>query len=155
MTSVLPRIFLISLKLYGPLYLAWNAVLLRIPARHFLENVIRSSLFLTGYTCTQYLLVMWFQSLAGHKISRLQHMSFAWLSGLWTLLERKERRPELAGDSVARCRSPLSLSLSFSLSLSLSAFSRTSSQSDGTPQQCTVRRTQSTRSTSRRRSKAF
>lgn len=93
---VAPRIFLISLKLYGPLYLAWNAFLLRVPNKHFLENVIRSSVFLTGYTVTQYLTVMWFQSTISPNLKRWQHMSFAWLSGLWTLLERKERRPELA-----------------------------------------------------------
>ncbi len=96
LTFVAPRVMLISLKLYAPLYLAWSAFLLRVPNVHFLENVTRSALFLTGYTCTQYLTLMWCQSTITPHVTRLQHMSFAWLSGLWTLVERKERRPELA-----------------------------------------------------------
>jgi hypothetical protein len=95
-TSVLPRILLISLKLYVPLYLAWSAFRLRFPNLATLENVARSSVFLTGYTLTQYLGVMWFTSTIKPTLSRAEHASFAWLSGLWTLVERKERRPELA-----------------------------------------------------------
>ena len=95
-TWVLPRIFLISLKLYVPLYLAWSAFKLRWPHIHVLESIIRSSTFLALYTCTQYLTVMLFTSTISPTITRTQHSSFAWLSGLFTLLERKERRPELA-----------------------------------------------------------
>ncbi len=97
LTFVAPRILLISLKLYVPLYVAWSAFRLRLPrARVFLENVGRSTVFLTGYTLTQYLTIMWYTASVSPNISRLQHASFAWLSGLWTLVERKERRPELA-----------------------------------------------------------
>jgi hypothetical protein len=95
-STVVPRIFLMALKMYAPLYLAWSFFKLRLPNQRTLENVARSSLFLTGYTATQYLGVMWWQSTVSPKLTRLQHASFAWLSGLWTLMERKERRPELA-----------------------------------------------------------
>lgn len=61
-----------------------------------MSNVLRSSAFLTLYTITQYWGVMLFTSTISPNITRLQWMSFGWLSGLWTLLERKERRPELA-----------------------------------------------------------
>jgi hypothetical protein len=97
LTFVAPRILLISLKLYVPLYVAWSAFRLRLPrARVFLENVGRSTVFLTGYTLTQYMTIMWYTSTVSPTVSRLTHVSFAWLSGLWTLVERKERRPELA-----------------------------------------------------------
>ena len=96
-TFVAPRILLISLKLYVPLYVAWSAFRLRVPrASVLLENVARSTVFLTGYTLTQYLPIMWYTATVSPNISRLRHATFAWLSGLWTLVERKERRPELA-----------------------------------------------------------
>lgn len=106
---VAPRILWIALKTYVPLYVAWSAFRLRLPNRALVENVARSSVFLTGYTVTQYLGVMWFTSTVSPTITRLQHASFAWLSGLWLLLERKERRPELALYCVAQALNSLYL----------------------------------------------
>lgn len=94
--TVAPRIFLMALKMYGPLYLAWSFFKLRLPNWNAMSNILRSAIFLTGYTITQYLGVMWWQSTISPTLSRSQHASFAWLSGLWTLVERPERRPELA-----------------------------------------------------------
>ena len=95
-TTVVPRIFVMALKMYGPLYFAWSCFKLRLPNQRTFENVARSSIFLTGYTSSIYLAVMWFQSSVSPKLSRLQMASFSWIAGLWTLMERKERRPELA-----------------------------------------------------------
>jgi hypothetical protein len=106
---VSPRIFWISLKIYGPLYLAWSFFKLRFPNKNVFENILKSSIFLTGYTVTQYLGVMWFTSTIRPNITRLEHASFAWLSGLWTLLERKERRPELATYCAAQAINSLYL----------------------------------------------
>ncbi len=109
-TFVAPRIFWISLKMYVPLYLAWAAFRLRVPAaKPFIENVMRSSIFLTGYTITQYLTIMWFTSTVSPNVTRFQHASMAWLSGLWTLVERKERRPELALYCMAQALNSLYL----------------------------------------------
>lgn len=95
--GVAPKIFLISLKLYGPLYFIFTIIKLKNPNIYrLLQNILQSSIFLTGYTLTQYLGVMWFMSTIKPNISRWEHASFAWLGGLWTLVERKERRPELA-----------------------------------------------------------
>lgn len=93
---VMPRVFLISLKMYAPLYLAWEIIRLRFPGSRYVQNTLRSSVFLTLYTITQYLLVMWRQSMVEPTITRAQHASLAWASGLWTLVERPERRTELA-----------------------------------------------------------
>lgn len=110
MTFVFPRIFMMSLKMYLPLYLAWSFFKVRLPNLRVLgENVARSTMFLTMYTITQYIGVMWFTSTISPNISRMQHASFAWLSGLWTLLERKERRPELALYCVAQAINSLYL----------------------------------------------
>ena len=95
--NVGPKIFLISLKIYGPLYTIFTIIKMKTPKLYYLvENILRSSIFLTGYTLTQYLGVMWLTSTIKPTISRWEHASFAWLSGLWLLVERKERRPELA-----------------------------------------------------------
>lgn len=95
-TWVMPRIMLISLKLYVPLYLAWSFFKLRWPNVHVVESIWRSTLFLTLYTCAQYWVVMLWTSTISPTITRTQHSSLAWISGLTALIERKERRPELA-----------------------------------------------------------
>jgi hypothetical protein len=95
-TFVFPRVFWIAFKLYAPLYLAWNVFWLRFPNMRYVENTLRSSLFLSLYTITQYVSVMWYTSTISPTISRNQHAALAWTAGLWTLLERKERRSELA-----------------------------------------------------------
>jgi len=91
-----PRISWIAFKMYFPLYLAWNAFRLRWPGVRFLENVARSTVFLTGYTMTEWLGTMLFTAYVSPTITRNQMAAFAWTAGLWTLLERPERRPELA-----------------------------------------------------------
>lgn len=106
-TWVMPRIFLIALKLYGPLYLAWSFFKLRWPHVHVFESIIRSSVFLTLYTCWQYWSVMLWTSTVSPTVTRAQHTSFAWVSGLVTLLERKERRPELATYTMAHALNAL------------------------------------------------
>ena len=94
---VVPKIVKISLQLYAPLYLAWNVFKLRIPNWRFLfQNIARSTSFLTGYTATQYYMAMLYTSTVAPTMSRNQMAAFAWISGLWTLIERPERRPELA-----------------------------------------------------------
>lgn len=107
--TVLPRVVMLSLRMYGPLYLAWSAFRLRFPNLATVENVLRSTIFLTGFTLTQYLGVMWFTSTIKPTISRGEHALFAWLSGLWVLVERKERRPELALYCVAQALNSLYL----------------------------------------------
>jgi hypothetical protein len=94
---VLPKILKIALQLYGPLYLAWNVFKLRLPQWSFLfQNIARSTIFLTGYTLSQYYLTMLFTSTLSPTMSRNQMATFCWLGGLFTLVERPERRPELA-----------------------------------------------------------
>jgi hypothetical protein len=93
---ILPKIFMISLRLYGPLYLAWSAFKLRLPNRQFLENVFRSTTFLTLYTSFHWYSVPLFTATVAPTITRMQMASFAWISGFFVFLERVERRPELA-----------------------------------------------------------
>ncbi len=50
---------------------------------------------------------MWFTFTCQPTMSRLENSSFAWLSGLWTFVERKERRPELATYCAAQALNSL------------------------------------------------
>ncbi len=107
LSNILPYIFLKSLKIYVPLYVGLQIFKFKFPNRYILENIIRSTIFLTGYTITQYFGIMWFTSTCQPTMSRLEHASFAWLSGLWTFVERKERRPELATYCAAQALNSL------------------------------------------------
>ena len=73
-TWVMPRVFLIALKLYGPLYLAWSFFKLRWPHVHVFESIIRSSVFLTLYTCWQYWSVMLLDHTVSPTITRATHL---------------------------------------------------------------------------------
>lgn len=108
LTTIAPRLFLVSLKLYAPLYLAWNVFKLRWPDSRLLESILTSSLFLTVYSGLQYLVVLLWTSTVSPTITRNQHASLAWVSGLATLIERKERRVELATYCAAHAVNALS-----------------------------------------------
>jgi len=95
LTYTIPGIFWKSIKIYTPLYLLLSLVRLKSPNKYLLENIIRSSVFLTGYTSTVYLTLMWYTSMIEPTISKMTLGSFAWLSGFWLFVERKERWPEL------------------------------------------------------------
>ena len=109
LTFIGPRIFLISLKMYIPMYLLWQIFKFRLPNKNMFENILRSTLFLTSYTLTQYFIAMWFTSTISPKITRLQYASFAWISGLLLLLERRERRAELTTYCAAHALNSLYL----------------------------------------------
>lgn len=98
-------------KLYGPLYVA--ALLFglfqarnRTPERlvkllaNFISNVGRSSLFLSAYCTIAWISIpivqTFFRSSYNQGATLVSLRRHVWAAGLATLLERKERRPELA-----------------------------------------------------------
>lgn len=95
-TGAFPRLFLISLRLYTPLYLAWTLVRVRFKAKQFVENVLRSSLFLSVYSTGIYLGTFWYTSTINPHMKRAEMMVVTSVAGLSSLIERQERRPELA-----------------------------------------------------------
>ena len=97
-------------KLYAPLYLIQLIYNLASPKnyhfdkivkalRNFVINIIRSSLFLSSYCAIAWVSVFAnpvYWNPANRGATRVNLRRSLWLSGLPTLLERQERRPELA-----------------------------------------------------------
>ena len=89
----MPRVFLTALKLglsTSPGVFSPSSV---GPDVHVFESIIRSRLARV-YTCVQYWSAVMLWTSTVDAAPRATHLT--WVSGLVTLLERKERRPELA-----------------------------------------------------------
>jgi len=85
-----------AIRLYAPLYVVFFLFSRSKNVSYLVQNLIRSSTFLSLY-CT----LAWSSGCLFHRIipvsvSRFSLFSHAWVAGLATLLERENRRSELA-----------------------------------------------------------
>lgn len=90
-----PKSLLRSIKLYLPVYLVLFLVSRSRNPLNFIKNISRSSLFLASY-CT----LAWLSACSFYKfispVTRLSLMKHTWVAGLTILIERENRRTELA-----------------------------------------------------------
>jgi hypothetical protein len=103
---VYPSLALTSCSIYWPLHTASFVVNWLIGSRKadfaaLSENILRSTAFLTGWVGTMWWAVMfnsrWLKESSGDgKVLRRHSMIWAWLGGLWVMLEKPSRRVELA-----------------------------------------------------------
>jgi hypothetical protein len=96
-----------ALKVYTPLFLAMFLFSLTKPRNHtwakiarafshLIVNIIRSSVFLSGYCTIAWAVIDLAGYFSSQGATRVNLRRVMWAAGLSTLLERKERRPELA-----------------------------------------------------------
>lgn len=100
-----------ALRLYFPLHFMLTAMSKDKSVPYFLENLIRSSVFLAGYcsaACVsqflsfQIIIILGYSACTVHRVlprvsvSRLSLMLHVWVAGLFILLERPRRQVELA-----------------------------------------------------------
>lgn len=94
-TSFFPRNFLKAVKLYLPVYLVMMLFAKKRNPWHLIQNVGRSSLFLSAYCTIAWASACMFYKFRG-PVNRKHLMMHTWIAGLATPLEREGRRNELA-----------------------------------------------------------
>jgi hypothetical protein len=103
LTRAIPGCFVLATKFTFPLYLLTAiqaAITKKFNMKTTVVNFSRSVTFLAMYVSSCWVAVLWWSRYVGGKgpngaLTRTQCFSFAWLFGLWGLVERKSRQVEL------------------------------------------------------------
>ncbi len=102
-TRAIPGCFLLAAKFNAPLYAGMAALQWRkLDWKRHLVNFLRSVTFLGGYVASCWVGVLTYSKYVSHgTITRNECVAFAWLFGLWGLVERRSRQVELAAYILA------------------------------------------------------
>merc|ERR1711991_50081 len=109
LTRAIPGCFYLAAKFNLPLYIVvavQSYFAKRFNLKSAVTNYSRSVLFLAAYVSSCWVLVLAFSRYVGGNgpkgaLTRNQCFSFAWLVGLWGLVERRSRQVELAAYILA------------------------------------------------------
>lgn len=91
-----PKSFVRSLKVYLPVYLVMLLFSKKRNIKHLINNILRSSLFLSLYCTIAWYSACFYYKFITKKVTRTNLFLHTWTAGLPILLEREGRRNELA-----------------------------------------------------------